>query len=104
LRICRRRRLPPPRRRRRGRKRSSSRSRANSLLLPEVRAERVPLAVEAEVAEVDSEVTVEVPTDPEVVLLEVDVAVPETTLRRPRSPSTTSRPSPLWEPKRAVTP
>ena len=64
----------------------------------------MPLAVEVEVAEVDSEVTVEVPTDPEAVLLEVDVAVPETTLRRPLSPSTTSRPSPLWEPKRAVFP
>lgn len=47
--------------------------------------------------EVDSEVTVDPPTElPEAVLPEVDEVVPVTTLRLPPSPSTTSRPSPLW--------
>lgn len=46
---------------------------------------------------VDSEVTVDPTELPEVVLPEVDEAVPVTTLRAPPpSPSTTSRPSPLW--------
>jgi hypothetical protein len=91
----RRKRPPLPRRRRRGRKRSSSRSRASLLPPREASPERV--AVEVEVVEVDSEVIVDPTELPEVVLPEVDEAVPVTTLRAPPpSPSTTSRPSPLW--------
>lgn len=66
-------------------------------MLPPREASPERVAVEVEVVEVDSEVIVDPTELPEVVLPEVDEAVPVTTLRAPPpSPSTTSRPSPLW--------